>query len=158
MENAKPSSTTIPAYWLLLRTLVITIACALVVVGCQRDSPEQVLRQQLQDMQAAIEARKPRDFMQGVSEDFAGNNGMDHAALHNLLRTQVLLRSQVGVTTGPLEVRVEGESATVKFSVLLTGGSGGLLPDSAQAYTITSGWRQQQGQWRVYYAQWEASR
>ena len=46
-------------------------------------------------------------------------------------------------------------SARVSFSAVLTGGSGRFLPDAAQSYAIITGWRVEDGDWRLYYAQWE---
>lgn len=80
---------------------------------------------------------------------------MDRAALHNMLRLQMLGKSNVTVASSPLQIELRDETATVKFSVVLTGGAGRWLPDSAQSYSITSGWRMEQGQWRVYYAEWK---
>ena len=110
---------------------------------------------QLQEMQSAAGEGRVGDFMEGVSDDFAGNQGMNRAALHNLLRMQVLAKSNRSVTTGPLRIQMQGEQASVRFDTILAGGSGRFLPDSARTYSITSGWRIEQGEWRVYYAQWE---
>ena len=52
-----------------------------VAVACSRTPPEQRLRGQLSAMQQALEERRAADFMDGVAEDFAGNRGMDRAAL-----------------------------------------------------------------------------
>ena len=93
--------------------------------------------------------------MEGVAADFAGNGGMDRVALHNLMRAQVLGNSTIGATIGPVEIEEKSGKATLRFTVLLTGGGGRFLPDNAQTYSITSGWRLEDGQWRVYYAQWE---
>ena len=138
-----------------------TLRAALLLAGfamlmaCQRESPEQALREQLRQMQAAAEARDPGAFIEAVAEDFSGNAGMDRAALHNLLRLQLLGNAKVGVTTGPLQVEMQGDRARVSFSAVLTGGSGRFLPDAAQSYAITTGWRVEDGDWRLYYAQWE---
>lgn len=155
MEKAKPLELKPAGFRRPFAWLLLGLAMAL-LVGCHRDTPEQALRTQLQDMQTAAGEGRVGDFMDGVTEDFTGNGGMDRAALHNLLRMQVLGNARVGVTTGPVEVELQGERATVRFSALLTGGGGRFLPDSAQAFAITSGWRAEEGEWRVYYAQWEA--
>jgi hypothetical protein len=123
------------------------------LASCSQTSPEQRLQRQFEHMQTAVEERRPDDFMAAVSADFAGNGGMDRAALHNLLRLQVLGNASVGVTRGPLDIELQGDRATVKCSVLLTGGNR-FLPERAQTYVITSGWREEDGEWRVYYADW----
>ena len=154
MENAKTLGSRLRAFrrraqsGLLLLTLAALAACA-------RDTPETALRSQLQRMQTAATERRAGDFMEGVAADFAGNGGMDRVALHNLMRAQVLGNSTIGATIGPVEIEEKSGKATLRFTVLLTGGGGRFLPDSAQTYSITSGWRLEDGQWRVYYAQWE---
>jgi len=93
--------------------------------------------------------------MEGVAPDFVGNDGMDRAALHNLMRAQALGNSTISVTTSPVEIEMKSGQATLRFTVLLTSGQGRFLPDSAQTYSITSGWRREDSEWRVYYAQWK---
>lgn len=131
------------------------LALVAMVAACSRTPPEQRLREQLAAMQAALEAREPRTFMEGVADDFSGNGGMDRAALQQVVRAQVLANASIGVTLGPAEVELQGERATVRFSVLSTAGSGRLLPDRAGAWEVTTGWRDEDGQWRLYYADWK---
>lgn len=125
------------------------------LTACRRDTPEAALRAQLQEMQTALGERKAGKFMEAVAADFTGNGGMDRAALHNLLRMRTLGNATAAATTGPLEIDVQGDNATVRFTVVLTGGNGRFLPESAQVYAISSGWRIEDGKWRVYYAQWK---
>ena len=141
--------------WRRMLQRIALVAGLAMLAACQHESPEEALREQVQQMQAAAEARDPGAFIHAVTEDFSGNAGMDRAALHNLLRLQLLGNAKVGVTTGPLQVEMQGERAKVSFSAVLTGGSGRFLPDAAQSYAITTGWRLEEGDWRLYYAQWE---
>lgn len=127
---------------------------ALLVGACSRTPPEQRLREQMASMQQALEQRRAGDFMEGVAADFGGERGMDRAALQQVVRVQMLANSSIGLTLGPAEVELHGDRATVRFSAVATGGSGRFLPDSAQAWDVTSGWREEDGQWRLYYAQW----
>lgn len=135
----------------------LVAACMLVsllVVACGRTPPEQRLREQLSSMQQALEQRRAGDFMDGVAADFGGEQGMDRAALQQAVRAQVLANANIGLTLGPAQVEMHGDRATVTFSAMATGGSGRFLPDSAQAWDVTTAWRDQDGQWRLYYAQW----
>ena len=125
------------------------------LAGCAKAPAEQRLRERIAGMQDAIAAREVADFMQGVAPDFIGSGGTDRAALHNLVRLQVIRNASIGATLGPIEVEMQGERAKVEFDVVLTGGAGGLLPERAQAYAIESGWREEGGEWVVFAAEWE---
>jgi hypothetical protein len=153
MENTKPLRMNQRTGWKELWAGVF--CCLLAISACHRDSPEGELRAQLQEMQSAASEGRMGDFIEGVTDDFVGNEGIDRAALHNLLRMQALGKSNVSTTTGPLRIQMQGDQATVRFDVILAGGSGRFVPDSAQTYSIISGWRIEAGKWRVYYAQWE---
>lgn len=135
--------------------LACGLALAWLLAGCTRTPPEQRLREQLAAMQQALEQRQAGAFIDGVAEDFGGNGGMDRAALQQVVRAQVLANASIGLTVlAPAEVQLQGDRATVHFKVAATGGSGRLLPDSAQAWEVTSAWRDEDGQWRIYYAEW----
>ena len=158
MEKAKRLHSIGPApssYRFLQRCLPGLVSALLVLTGCSAPDPEQELRAQLQAMQRAVEEQRPGDFIEAVSDDFAGNDGADRAALHQLLRLHLLGRGNVGVSTGPLQIQMQGDAASVRFTALVSGGSGRVMPDSARAYNITSGWRKDDGKWRVYYAEWK---
>lgn len=137
------------------RRLCWLLVCGLLLAACMRDAPEQRLRATLQDMHAAIEARDIGDAMAPVATDFVGANGLDAAGLKRLMQLQMLGHRQIGVTVGPLDVELRGTTATVRFTALLTGGSGGWVPEQAQTYQVTTGWRLQDGDWMLYHAQWE---
>ncbi len=125
------------------------------LAACAKAPAEQRLRERIAGMQDAIAAREVSDFMEGVAPDFIGSGGADRAALHNLVRLQVIRNASIGATLGPIDVEMQGERARVEFDVVLTGGAGGLLPERAQAYAIESGWREEGGEWVVFAAEWE---
>ncbi|WP_241093575.1 nuclear transport factor 2 family protein [Xanthomonas sp.] len=135
---------------------LVWLALCLAVAGCRRDPPEQRLRARIAELQQALEDRRIGAAMEVIAEDFSSGPGMDRAALHNLLRAQFLRNAKVGTTLGPLAVAMRQDSATVDFDAMLSGGDGGLLPDRLQRYRVSTGWRERDGQWQLYYAQWEA--
>lgn len=124
-------------------------------IGCARTPPEERLRERIGEMQQAMEERSPSDFFDGVAEDFSGGSGLDREGARNYMRAQVLRNAAIGVTLGPLDIQLHGERATVKFSVVLTGGSGGFLPDSARPWAVTTGWRDGPDGWQLISASWE---
>ena len=52
-------------------------------------------------------------------------------------------------------------TALTRDAILLTGkvavatGGGRVLPERAGVWEVTSGWRDEDGQWRLYYAEWK---
>lgn len=124
-------------------------------IGCSRPPPEERLRERIADMRQAMEERSPSGFFDGVAEDFSGGSGLDREGARNYMRAQVLRNAAIGVTLGPLDIELHGERATVKFSAVLTGGSGGLLPDSARPWAVTTGWRDGSDGWQLISASWE---
>ena len=133
----------------------VFLLAVLAFTGCARTSPEQALRQQLEHMQASLEANDARAFMDGVAEDFVGKGGLDRAALQQGVRAQVLANRSLGVTLGPVEVDLHGSQATTVFTAITTGGNGAWLPERAQAWQVTAGWRERDGQWLLYHLDWD---
>lgn len=107
-------------------------------------------------MQDAIEQRQPADFIEHVAADFtAPAASLDRRQLHDLLRLQVLRNERIGVTITGRDVKVDGDRATVSVTATFTGSSGGWLPERGSIYTLTSGWRRDDGDWLLVNASWQ---
>ena len=142
-----------------LRPLLIgmSLACGLAWLGgCARPPPEQALREAIAELQAAVEARESAIFEERLAEDFIGPHGLDREGARRTAQALYLRHREVGITLGPIDVVLQEGHATVRFDAVLTGSSGaGLLPDSGQVYEVTTGWRLEDGEWRMTSAQWE---
>ena len=90
-----------------------------------------------------------------LADDFIGNEGMDRRGVRQLAAAVFLRHRDVAAKVGPVNVELRGNNdAIARFSVLATGGSGGLLPDSGQIYQVETGWRLVDGQWKLLNASW----
>lgn len=141
--------------WLRLASLrVIACLVALVIAGCSRTTPEEKLRETIAQMQTAVEAREPRAFVEHVSADFIGSpGGLDRDGLRNLLRGILLSQQRVGVTLGPMSVKLYGnDRARLETRAFVTGSGGAFDSDSI---SIVSDWRLEDGDWRCIAATWE---
>ena len=140
------------------RRFAIT-ACALVMLAlcaCRAPDAEQAVRARIADMQAAIDARDAGDVQALLAEDFVGNDGLDRRGARQLAAGVFLRHRDVAARPGPVEVEVRGErDAIARFTVMTTGGSGGLLPQRGQVYQVETGWRRVDGEWRLLNASWE---
>lgn len=131
------------------------LSCALLVAACAKSEPEVMLRETLAAMQHAIESRDAAALMRPVAEDFVGSGGLDRDGLQRLARLQFLRHASIGARLGPLDVELFGDRARVRFTAALTGGAGGLLPETGQVYEVDTGWRFDDGQWRLVSATWQ---
>jgi ketosteroid isomerase-like protein len=138
----------------LVRSIALG-ACLLTLAACSRPAPEQALRDTIAQMQSAMEARDADAMDEHVAEDFIGPDGMDRKDARRMAQLVFLRNRDIGATLGPLQVSMQGEHATVRFSAALTGGSGALLPDSAQVYEVTTGWRMRDDEWELVSAEWK---
>lgn len=129
----------------------------LVVTCCSAPlSPEHALRSTIDSLELAIEQRDNGALGDHLADDFIGPDGLDVDGARRLARLMFLRNQDISVVLGPLEISLLDEHATVRCSAALTGGSGGLLPDSGQLYDITSGWRLEGGEWRMTSIDWKS--
>jgi len=136
------------------RFLSVVLLALLVLCGCKRAAPEEALRRNIAQMQEAVSERDAGALSDGIAPDFIGPNGMGREDAGRLARVVFLRNKHVGVTLGPLDVAMREGGATVKFTAALTGGAGGLLPESGQVYDVTTGWRMADGEWKLVTAEW----
>ena len=104
-------------------------------------------------MEEAAEAGDADALFEPIAEDFAGSQAMDREAFRRYVLVMGLRRQTVGVQLGPLDVKLYGDRASVAFTAAMTGGPG-WLPDRAQVYDVTTGWRMDDGEWKLISASW----
>jgi len=134
---------------------------ALAIVGCAfactRTPPEQALRETIAQLQRDIGARDADAVTSVLADDFVGNEGMDRRAARQLAAGTFLRYREVGAKLGPLQVEMRGDRhATVRFTAAISGGAG-LMPQDAQVYQVTTGWRLVDGDWRLTSAEWTSA-
>lgn len=136
---------------MLMWMLVTLLSC---LPACRRESAEDALRERIADLERAVQARDAGELRGFLADDFVGNDGMDREGAVRLAQISFLRYRRIGVVLGPLQVELHERRATVRGSAMLTGGEGA-LPGSAQAYDVVTGWRLEDGEWRLVSAAWE---
>jgi hypothetical protein len=135
-----------------------SLVFGVLLLACAHPSDEVRIRNAIEAMRRAVVERRPHDFLDSISADFVGNDGaFDRERLHDLLRIELLRNELVTVTLPSIEIELIGDRATVRVVAVLTGSSGGLLPERGEVYTIVSGWRREDGVWRCLNARWSQS-
>jgi len=135
----------------LLAALLLVLA---MVAGCKHTRPEQALRDTIAKMQEAGESGDIDALMDPIAEDFAGAEGMDRKEFRRYVTFSRMGNRNVGVSIGPIDVKLYGDRATANFVATITGGPG-MLPTQVQAYDIETGWRLQGADWKLINAKWK---
>ncbi len=130
-------------------------ALLLAVAGCARTPPEHALRNAIGELQATIEQRDAQALQQHLASDFIGTDGLDRDGARRLAQLVFLRHRDIGARFGPLEVVMQERNATVRFTAALSGGRGGLLPETGQVYSVETGWRLDGDAWLLTSAHWE---
>lgn len=139
------------SFWGTALVLVFALA---VLAACQRTPPEQRLRDTIAGLQAAVEERDAGGVADTLASDFVGPDSLDRDGTRRMAQLMFLRHAKVGTTVGPLDVEMKGGYATVRFTASMTGGDQALLPDAARVYDVETGWREDDGEWRLISANW----
>jgi hypothetical protein len=126
---------------------------AAMLVACARTPPEERLRTTVAGLQVALEERDGSALQDVLADDFIGPGGLDRSGARRLAQGMFLRYRDVDARLGPLDISLHEHHATVRFTAALTGGSG-MLPDSGQVYDVETGWRLEEGEWRLVNAAW----
>lgn len=137
------------------RNVAVLLGMLLALAACARLAPEAKLRGTLAAFEHAVDARDAGGVRDVLADDFIGPEGLDKAGAVRLAQGLFLRYRDVGVHTGPFDVRMQGDHASVRCEAILTGSGGGLLPEAGQAYAVTTGWRLQGGDWRLVAIDWK---
>lgn len=142
--------------WLkILCTLALPCALMTATAACSRVPADRAVRNQVEVLQSAIDARDASAVHALLAVDFVGNRGMDRRQARQLAVAVFLQHRDVGAHMASVTIKMRSDTeATATFSLLATGGSGGFLPDSGQMFDVETGWRLIDGKWRLLNAHW----
>ncbi len=141
--------------WARIRGFLMLALALALVSACGGTPPEQAVRAQVEALQAAIDARSAGKLADLLADDFVGNDGMDKRGAKQLAAGVFLQYKNVSARIGPVSVELRGdEDAIARFTVLATGGGGGLLPQDGQVYQVETGWHRDGGDWLLRSASW----
>ncbi len=133
---------------------VAAVLAVLLFSACAREAPEARLRARVATLQQAIAGHDAGGVRDALAEDFIGPDGLDRAGAVRLAQAMFLRYRSLGVHAGPLAVEMQPGHATVRFQAALTGGDGGVLPEAARLYDVETGWRLEDGEWRLVSVAW----
>ena len=123
-------------------------ACLLLLVACHQQQPEERIRAAFEGCRTAVEAGDADRAAAPLAADFRGPEGMDRATAR-LFLAATLRRERVGVTVLRDAIRVNGREADQEVDLVLTGRTGGLLPQETSRRHFLLHWREEGGTWNL---------
>ena len=142
----------------MLRLLAVV---TLTLTGCGGSSPEDALRQRVDDASAAVEERDTGYFRDLLSDSFVSARGLNREAAINRIRGLFLAYPRVAVIRGGQEIELQGDSAAqVRIRAGLVGNQGRPLAGfSADLYLFELEFvRESDGEWRLIGADYSSAR
>ncbi len=124
--------------------------------GCGQPEPtEDAITRAIKEMAAALEQREASPIVDRLHEELVIREGI-HGALGKeqagrMLTATFFRHRDITVVLTNIEVTADSireDRASASFNALVTGGSGGILPDRAQLYRINSEW-QNDDDWKL---------
>lgn len=135
-------------------TLLVASLMMLVTVSCSEPVDDEArIRQRIDDMVKATEAKELGDVMAPVHQDFLGNERIRKANLKGLVFMHMRRHKNVHVFVNNLEVVLKGAEAEVTCNVVLAGRNQ-TLPEQARVLQVTSIWKKIEDDWFVVSASW----
>lgn len=140
----------------IIRSMLVAWLLVLAAACGARSDPEQALREQLAGLEQALDQRDVAGIHARLADDFAGPDGMGREDARRLAAGMFVRYRNTRVQVTPPTITLQGNGrATVELKAALVGGSGALLPESGQVYAVTTGWRMDDGEWRMVQAHWQ---
>ncbi|MEM7280695.1 MAG: hypothetical protein AAF438_03540 [Pseudomonadota bacterium] len=130
---------------------------SLLLTACAKPPAEEIIREHMDGIQQAVEAKKSRDVLQFLKEDFLGNNHVDKLEVRRILVAQFLRHNNISVVFSSLDVEYRPElpyRATMTGLVAVTGAEN-LLPDDGRLLSIDGTWGLVEDEWRLETLNWQ---
>lgn len=138
----------------VLRIVMIS-ALASLLLACSKPPAKEAIATAIKELAAAIEARQSSTVLGYLGDDFtlqeSRQGNLDREEVKRLMmlvfyrhRETSIVLTQIDITLDP----VRTDKAEARFNALVTGGSGGILPDQAELYRLNSEWRLD-GDWQL---------
>jgi hypothetical protein len=139
-----------------MRFVLAAVLALAAAAGCSRPPDEVAIRDTIESMRKAAEARDAGGVLDAIAPDFQGRGGdTDRDGLSRLLKLEFLRPESFGVLLGSIAVEVDGDRATARFDMTLTDRSRRLLPGGSENYAVVTGWRREGRRWVCVNAAWD---
>lgn len=129
----------------------------LLLAACGGSAPEAAIRENIEFMQEAVEAKESGDAVRYLAEHFTGPHGVDKQGLRRILLAHFLQHRNIQVVITRLNITVnEYNPVSARMeAVVAVAGAEGLLPRNGDLINVSGDWELHEGEWLLVNAHWE---
>ncbi|MBI1753167.1 MAG: hypothetical protein HY014_04700 [Acidobacteria bacterium] len=131
-----------------MRKSIVAISAVFALLACHSDKPEDQVKRRFEACRAAVEKGDAATAAEALDPAFRGPEGMDKATAR-LFLMGTLRQEKVGITVVDNHVAIRGNQAFQEVDLLLTGRSGGLLPQDASRRSFSLRWTRTGSDWNL---------
>ncbi|MFV1992637.1 MAG: hypothetical protein ACC635_01940 [Acidiferrobacterales bacterium] len=124
----------------------------LLLASCKKDSDETQIRNRINEMALAIEAKNGREFVNYLDEQFQDQDGRTRKKIRAMLAVIFLQNKTIKVNYQIDALKLVDNTAQV--SIHVTSSDGYLVGFRASRVSIQSLWKKTNGEWALYRARW----
>ncbi|WP_162925879.1 nuclear transport factor 2 family protein [Isoalcanivorax indicus] len=136
-------------------SLLALLALTLLLGGCSQTPPEEAIEAAIRDMADAVSQRRGAVVSARLAESFSlsqyeGRSQMDREETRRMMAGLLMRYPDIRVIITQVSVTPDGmreDRAEARFNALVTGGTGGLLPERGQLFRVASDWELIDGDW-----------
>lgn len=131
------------------------LAALALFAACKRTPDEVQIRNAIDTMVRAVETRDNRAFLAHVSEGYRDHEGRDRNGLRQMLLANFMQNQNIRIFVTGTTVTLRDGRAEVQLNAQLTSGEQLVADRRFGSYRVRSLWQRQDGDWRLYHAEWE---
>ena len=136
---------------------IVTVSLTLLLTACFSPPAEdtEIIAATIRELAEAAQERNTRRVNRHISEDFEltlGGQEMSRDDTRRMMTAIFMRHRNITVVLTNVQVEIDPGSsrrAQARFNALVTGGSGGILPETAQLYRVESDWELTNGDWML---------
>jgi len=137
------------------RSILFLLAALALFAACKRTPDEVQIRNAIDTMVRAVETRDNRAFLTHVSEGYRDHEGRDRNGLRQMLLANFMQNQNIRIFVTGTTVTLRDGRAEVQLNAQLTSGEQLIADRRFGSYRVRSLWQRQDGDWRLYHAEWE---
>lgn len=122
--------------------------------ACTSPPDEQQIRENLDQVVAAVQQRQPKKVVAHLHSGFLAQQRMGVEEIRRFMIAQFFRNQKINILVTGLRISVEGDVATVDFRAVVSGGAN-WLPERVDYYQLRTHWVRQDGDWLMRDASWQ---